>query len=163
MTVVHILSWRCCWPQKDVKMMLDKVSQAIISPWKAVSEYPHFQRHRNIILVVILSYIMLYLHLNAIQYIYIYIIYKYTSSNAQGGGGSFTNRKPIGEVGCCESRMAERIHWWTDRWLEMCFLEWLQWLQVVTLPQLLDVVWCSAVAIVSGSCSCSCSCSCSVV
>ena len=35
----------------------------------------------------------------------------------------------IGEVGCCESGMAERIHWWTDRWLELCFLEWLQWLQ----------------------------------
>ena len=33
-----------------------------------------------------------------------------TSSIAQGGGGSFKNRKPIGEVGCCESRMAERIH-----------------------------------------------------
>jgi len=33
-----------------------------------------------------------------------------TSSAAQGGGGSFKNRKPIGEVGCCESRMAERIH-----------------------------------------------------
>ena len=32
-----------------------------------------------------------------------------TSSTAQGGGGSFKNRKPIGEVGCCESRMAERI------------------------------------------------------
>ena len=31
------------------------------------------------------------------------------------------NRKPIGEVGCCESRMAERIHWWTDKWLELCF------------------------------------------
>ena len=31
-----------------------------------------------------------------------------TSSTAQGGGGSFKNRKPIGEVGCCESRMAER-------------------------------------------------------
>ena len=30
-----------------------------------------------------------------------------TSSTAQGGGGSFKNRKPIGEVGCCESRMAE--------------------------------------------------------
>ena len=42
-------------------------------------------------------------------------------STAQGGGGSFKNRKPIGEVGCCESRMAERIHWWTDRWLELCF------------------------------------------
>ena len=37
-------------------------------------------------------------------------IYIYTSSAAQGGGGSFKNRKPIGEVGCCESRMAGRIH-----------------------------------------------------
>jgi hypothetical protein len=34
----------------------------------------------------------------------------FTSSTAQGGGGSFKNRKPIGEVGCCESGMAERIH-----------------------------------------------------
>ena len=52
--------------------------------------------------------------------IYIYILYicvytrhtyyVYTSSTAQGGGGSFKNRKPIGKVGCCESRMAERIH-----------------------------------------------------
>jgi len=33
-----------------------------------------------------------------------------TSSTAQGGGGSFKNNKPVGEVGCCESRMAERIH-----------------------------------------------------
>ena len=36
-----------------------------------------------------------------------------TSSTAQGGGGSFKYRKPIdpiGEVGCCESRIAERIH-----------------------------------------------------
>ena len=33
-----------------------------------------------------------------------------TSSTAQGGGGSFKNKKPKGEVGCCESRMAERIH-----------------------------------------------------
>ena len=47
------------------------------------------------------------------------MLYKYsTSSTAQGGGGSFKNRKPIGEVGCCESRMAEWIHWWTERWLE---------------------------------------------
>ena len=29
---------------------------------------------------------------------------------AQGGGGSFQNGKPIGEVGCCESWMAERPH-----------------------------------------------------
>ena len=41
----------------------------------------------------------------------------YTSSTAQGGGGSFKNRKPIGKVGCCESRMAERSHWWIERWL----------------------------------------------
>ena len=32
----------------------------------------------------------------------------------QGGGGSFKNRKPTGEVGCCESGMAERSHWWTE-------------------------------------------------
>ena len=29
----------------------------------------------------------------------------------------FKNRKPIGEVGCCESGMAERLHWWTERCL----------------------------------------------
>ena len=33
-----------------------------------------------------------------------------TTITAQGGGGSFKNRKPIGEVGCCESGMAERSH-----------------------------------------------------
>ena len=60
----------------------------------------------------------------------------YTSSTTQGGGVSFKNRKPIGEVGCCESRMAERIHGWTERWLELCFLEWLQWSPH---PQMLDI------------------------
>ena len=40
-----------------------------------------------------------------------------TSSTAQGGGGSFKNRKAIGEFGCCESGMAERSHWWTERCL----------------------------------------------
>ena len=44
-------------------------------------------------------------------------LYTFTSSTAQGGGGSFKNRKPIGKVGCCESGMAERIHWWIERWL----------------------------------------------
>ena len=49
------------------------------------------------------------------NYIYIHIIINIysvynTSSTAQGGGGSFKNRKPIGEVGCCESGMAERSH-----------------------------------------------------
>ena len=46
-----------------------------------------------------------------------YLYHTYTSSTAQGGGGSFKNRKPIGKVGCCESGMAERIHWWIERWL----------------------------------------------
>ena len=40
-----------------------------------------------------------------------------TSSTAQAGAGSFKNRKPIGEVGCCESQISERNHWWTERWL----------------------------------------------
>ena len=39
------------------------------------------------------------------------------SSTAKGGGGSFKNRKPIGKVDCCESGMAERSHWWIERWL----------------------------------------------
>ena len=71
-----------------------------------------------------------------------------TSSTAEGGGGSFKNRKPIGEAGCYESQMAERIHRWTERWLKLCFLEWLQCLQWPPHPQLLDVVSCSAVVIV---------------
>ena len=70
-----------------------------------------------------------------------------TSSTAQGGGGSYKNRKPIEEVGCCESRMAERIHWWTDRW-ELCVFGMVAMVAVVTLPQLLDVVWCSAIVVV---------------
>ena len=41
---------------------------------------------------------------------YIALVIDSTSSTAQGGGGSFKNMKPIGEVGCCESGMAERSH-----------------------------------------------------
>ena len=79
-------------------------------------------------------------------YEYVYVILC-TSSAAQGGGGSFKDRKPIGEVSCCDALVAERIHWWTERWLELCFLEWLQWLQWSPQPQLLDVVWCSAAVV----------------
>ena len=43
----------------------------------------------------------------------------YTSSTAQGGGGSFKNEKPIGEVSCCGAKMAERTHWWIERWLSV--------------------------------------------
>ena len=58
--------------------------------------------------------VYIYTHITYIYtYVYIYIytyVYIYTSSTAQGGGGSFKNSKSIGEVGCCESRMAGRIH-----------------------------------------------------
>ena len=53
----------------------------------------------------------------------------YTSSTAQGGGGNFKNRKPIGELGCCESGMAERSHWWIERCLRSpLFLSLFLWL-----------------------------------
>ena len=65
-----------------------------------------------------LHHIIYILYTSYIHIIYIlYTYYIHTSSTAQGGGGSFKNRKPIGEVGCCESGMAERIHWWTERCL----------------------------------------------
>ena len=47
---------------------------------------------------------------------------------AQGGSGSFEDRKPIGEVRCCESWMAEQTHWWIEKWLEAtqwsCYCGW---------------------------------------
>ena len=43
----------------------------------------------------------------------------YTSSTAQGGGGSFKNRKPIGDLSWCDAKMAERTHWWIERWLSV--------------------------------------------
>ena len=48
-----------------------------------------------------------------------------TIATAQGGGGSFENKKPIGEVFCCEPRMAERIHFRITDGPEGV-LEWLQ-------------------------------------
>ena len=41
-----------------------------------------------------------------------YIYDAITSSTVQGGGGSFKDRKPIGEVGCCQS--------WMSSWLSIC-------------------------------------------
>ena len=60
-------------------------------------------------------YIYIYIYTYTVVYTYVYIHginhrQINTSSTAQGGGGSFKNRKPIGEIGCCESRMAERSH-----------------------------------------------------
>ena len=60
------------------------------------------------------TYIFFHIHESINKYVYIctYSIscIIVTSNTAQGGGGSFNHRKPKGEIGCCESRMAERIH-----------------------------------------------------
>ena len=76
------------------------------------------------------------------------MVYRYTSSTAQGGGGRFKNRKPIGEVGC----------WWITDGRANPLMDWqvvgvvfcgvVAMVAVVTWPQLLDVAWCSAVAVV---------------
>ena len=87
-------------------------------PCKASQPWEFLPSH---VYVHICTYVPLhryiYISLSIIYVYYIYTYYTYTSSTAQGGGGRFKNRKPIGEVACCESRMAERSHWWTDRWL----------------------------------------------
>ena len=63
------------------------------------------------------------------KYIYIYSLYHYTSRAARGGGGSFKNRKRIGEIGCCESRMTKQKHSWIELsngvtdWLPNCLTD----------------------------------------
>ena len=52
-----------------------------------------------------INILIIYMRYNISIYIYVYIC---TSSTARGGGGSFKNRKPIGEIGCCESRMSDQ-------------------------------------------------------
>ena len=58
-------------------------------------------------------------------------------------------RKTVAEVSKI-GNLYERfvIHWWTERWLELCFLEWLRWLRWSPRPRLLDVVWCSTAVVV---------------
>ena len=40
------------------------------------------------------------------------VLQRSTSTTARGGGGSFKNKKPIGEIGCCEPEKAQ--HWWFE-------------------------------------------------
>ena len=42
--------------------------------------------------------------------VYVHAYMYIPARTAQGGGGSFKERKPIGEVGCCDAWMAEQIH-----------------------------------------------------
>ena len=80
----------------------------------------------DILHIYIYIYELFYL-LHTLSILYIFYI-MYTSSTAQGGGGSFKNRKPIGEVGCCEAGMAKRIHWWTERCLRSPLFSFFLWL-----------------------------------
>ena len=66
--------------------------------------------------------------------------FSFTSGAAQGGGGSFKDRKPM-------RGWLLRIR--NGRTNPSCvFLEWLQWLQWSPHPQLLDVAWGNAVVVV---------------
>ena len=136
-----------CWSLGNAFIMWTEVWTDQLSIWLViVAERPHiFLTHRpadfchwigtspNISQILSIAP-------NPLHLIFIYNI----SSIAQRGGGSFKNRKPIGEVACCESRMAERIHWWKERWLAgAVFFGVVAMVAVIASPQLLDVVWCS--------------------
>ena len=75
------------------------------------------------------------------------------SSTAQGGGGSFKNKKPKGEVGCCESRMAEGSGP-TDGWgllsfsLRLSLFLWLSTYLPTHLPTYLPIYLCIYVSTV---------------
>ena len=80
-----------------------------------VSDFTHHNRYASMPyarLCMVLHVCICQLSRNVLNPIHTYD----TSSTAQGGGGSFKNRKPKGKVGCCESRKAERSHWWIERW-----------------------------------------------
>ena len=55
-------------------------------------------------------YICIYIYTFIIPQLSISVKSVITSRAARGGGGSFKNRKRIGEIGCCESRMTKRKH-----------------------------------------------------
>ena len=93
--ICPVLHPKLIWRFPGIGVLYPKSSIYIVFPWNKPSSYWGIPIYGNP-------------HIGTLHY---------TSSDAQGGGGSFKNRKPIGEVGCCESRMTERSHWWTDRWL----------------------------------------------
>ena len=103
-----------------ISMFVKLAGSLVASRWKLLSSaarnIPHVACTYLLVTSNFLTELHIYIYLLYYNYIYIYV-YNVTSSTAQGGGGSFKNRKPIGKVGCCESGMAERIHWWIERWL----------------------------------------------
>ena len=92
-------------------VLAEKWSKMMWNPTEKMSMYLSIDFY-----IYISSYPFVFFFSLSLSFVYIYTC-TYTSSTAQGGGGSFKNRKPIGEIGCCESGMAERSHWWTERCL----------------------------------------------
>ena len=101
-----------CW----LKMVSQSHGLSHIIPSKSGSLSP-FEMNPSTIIFHLYHVISCYIMLCHVKSCYImlyhvislYLTVKFhTSSTAQGGGGSFKNRKPIGEIGCCESGMAER-------------------------------------------------------
>ena len=74
-------------------------------------------------------------------------IYDYTSSTAQGSGGSFKNRKPIGEVCFLCITDGRAIALMDRKVVGVVFFEMVAVVAVVTSPQLLDVAWCCVVVV----------------
>ena len=119
---------RCCWTE-GLCTTHHRVSRqrTRTSPATFMLELPNafwlpkFQSEKGHVYRIV-QFVFLYIYIyTQIRHWYAYTcsaVSIITSSTAQGGGGNFKNRKPIGEIGCRESRMAERIHWWTEKWLE---------------------------------------------
>ena len=105
------------WKNKYLLMQMSNTSfdsQRALASQISPHLFSHTHAHTYIYIYI---FICLFMHLCIYSMKNNYIGYVYTSSTAQSGGGSFKTRKPIGEIGCCESGMAERIHWWTERCL----------------------------------------------
>ena len=145
--VLYILTWKCASRHNGVQFFIShlaswlrtrRFSEPTFRPsgapnhWKntVFRDFPTFSRICIFFLLTLLSSNLSLLSASSLLcFSSVHIVGSLTSKlpsiiefipvvyTAQGGGGSFKNRKPIGKVGCCESGMAERIHWWIERWL----------------------------------------------
>ena len=114
---------RCC--QKAVFFVNRSISDILQENWKRVVLFsPRLRlglgRPFDIFWEIVITFWVLTCAVRT--HLRVFLI-KYTSRAARGGGGSFKNRKCIGEIGCCESRMTKRKHWWI--WLTAELSNWL--------------------------------------
>ena len=104
----------CCWNTYYIYRSMSHISWSTYRPSTAEFAY-HVLIDGSALYVV--SHCRIIYPIVSQHWQNIPLLIAFTSSTAQGGGGSFKNMKPIREIGCCESGMAERIHWWTERCL----------------------------------------------